>query len=488
METEGQAIAVQVDAGRETAVLGPRRKEGLCVLGALTAGSLVWHMPPLDGMTEQGTHFLATMIVAVSLLILDVFDEYIVGFMLLLSWVVLDIVPTKVALAGFAENSWFFTVGALGIAAAIGKTALLQRLAARLLGWIPIHRQKTYLFSLLSAGVLSGPLLPTGKARAAVAVPVSQAISEAAGFAPRSNGSAAISLAAFIGFSQMSFIFLTGGEHCLIGWNFLPPALKGEFGWLSWFLVALPAAFYLVVFMLVAVQLLFPLSAQEKQRLVAQAERPRTNSGPLTRNEWITLATLLLTVLGWLTTSLHGINEAWVALAALLVFLLAGVLDKKSFKNDLDWGLIMFFGVLNSMALVAEHAKVDVWFVSLSGPLLAQFAGDPLPFLLIVCVLVSAVRFLLRKTPTAALLAVTILPLSDIAGIHPGLVLVVAIMAGECFLLGYQDGPYQIAYGGAGGNAFSHSQARRVLGAKYLATFLAVAVSIPYWKFLGLIR
>jgi DASS family divalent anion:Na+ symporter len=240
--------------------------------------------------------------------------------------------------------------------------------------------------------------------------------------------------------------------------------------------------------MLLAVQFLFPLSPQEKKHLAAKAARPQTHSGPLTRNEWITLATLLLTVLGWLTTSLHGINEAWVALAALLVFLLTGVLDKKGFKNDLDWGLVMFFGVLNSMALVAEHAKVDAWFVSLSGPFLAQFAGEPLPFLLGVCLLVSAVRFLLRKTPTAALLAVTVLPLSNIAGIHPGVVIVVAIMAGECFLLGYQDGPYQIAYGGAAGKAFSHGQARKVLGAKYLATFLAVAVSIPYWRFLGLIR
>jgi len=488
METEGQAIAVQVDAARETAVLGPRRKEGLCVLGALTAGSLVWHMPPLDGMTEQGTHFLATMIVAVTLWVLDVFEEYIVGLMLLLAWVVLDIVPTEVALAGFAENSWFFTVGALGIAAAIGKTALLQRLSARLLRWIPIHCQKTYLFSLLSAGFLSGSLLPTGKARAAVAVPVSQAISDAAGFAPRSNGSAAISLAAFVGFSQMSFIFLTGGETCLIGWNFLPPAFKAEFGWLSWFLVALPAALCIVLFMLLAVQFLFPLSAHEKERLAAQAARPLTNSGPLTRKEWIILTTLLLTVAGWLTTSLHGVNEAWVALAALVVFLLAGILDKKGFKNDLDWGLIMFFGVLNSMALVAEHAKVGTWFMSLSSPLLSHFAAKPLQFLLVVCLLVAAVRFFLRKTPTTALFAVGVLPLSNIAGIHPGVVLVTVIMAAECFLLGYQDGPYQIAYGGAGGNAFSHGQSRKVLAAKYLATLLAVAVSIPYWRFLGLIR
>lgn len=488
METDSQAIAVSIEPAKEPTVLGPRRRDALCILAALTLGTLIWHMPPLAGMSATGTHFLATMIVAISLWIFEVLDDYVVGFMLLLAWVVLDIVPAKIALGGFSQNSWLFTVGALGIAATIGKTSLLQRLSARLLGWIPIHRQKTYLFSLLSAGVLSGPLLPTGKARAAVAVPVSQAISDAAGFAPRSNGSAAISLAAFIGFSQMSFIFLTGGEHCLIGWNFLPPALKAEFGWLSWFLVALPAALCIVIFMLFAVRFLLPLTNHEQERLAAYAARPLKETTRLTRNEWITLATLLLTVFGWLTTSLHGINEAWVALAALLVFLVTGVLDKKGFKNDIDWGLIMFFGVLNSMALVAEHAKVDAWFVSLTGPLLGNFAGEPLPFLLGVCFLVAGIRFLLRKTAAAALFALAVLPLSETAGIHPGVVLVVVIMAGECFLLGYQDGPYQIAYGGTGGTAFSHSQARKVLAAKYLATFLAVAVSIPYWRFLGFIR
>ena len=486
METDAQVLEVRAEPIKATLALPMR--QGVLLLAALALGSVIWNMPPLDGMSKIGTHFLATMIVAVSLWILDVFDEYIVGFMLLLAWVVLDIVPAKIALAGFSQNSWLFTVGALGIAAAIGKTSLLQRLSARLLGWVPIHRQKTYLFSLLSAGVLSGPLLPTGKARAAVAVPVSQAISDASGFAPRSNGSAAISLAAFVGFSQMSFIFLTGSAYNLIGWNFLPAAAKAEFGWLSWFCAALLPALCIVVFMLFAVRFLLPLSGQEEEHLAAETAHTLTETTPLSRNEWITLTTLLLTVLGWMTTSLHGVNEAWVALAALLLFLLTGVLDKKGFKNDIDWGLMMFFGVLNSMGLVAEHAKVDAWFVSLSAPLLAQFAGQPLFFLLGVCLLAVAVRFFLRKAPSAMLLAVTVLPLSEIAGIHPGVVLVVVMMAVECFLLGYQDGPYQIAYSGAGGNAFSHGQARKVLAAKYLATLLAVAVSIPYWKFLGLIR
>jgi anion transporter len=488
MDTDAQALEVRSEPIQATLAFPLRTREALLVLAALALGSITWNMPPLGGLSESGSRFLATLIVAISLWVFEVFDEYIVGFMLLLAWVVLDVAPAKIALAGFSENAWLFTVGALGIAAAIGKTTLLQRLSERLLSWIPIRRQKTYMFSLLSAGILSGPLLPTGKARAAVAVPIAQAISQAAGFSPRSNGSAAIALAAFVGFSQMSFIFLTGSFPNLIAWNFLPPAFKAEFGWLTWFLAALPAAVCISVFMFWSMRALLPLSPEEKQRLAANAAIPLKDNRPLTGREWMTLGTLLLTVAGWMTSSLHGVNEAWIALTALLVFLLTGVLDQKGFKTGIDWGLIMFFGVLNSIAVIAEHVKVDAWFMALSGQVLAPFAGNPLAFLLAVCLLVSAVRFLLRKGPTAALVGVAVLPLSEIAGIHPGVVLVAALMAGECLLFAYQDGPYQIAYGGTGGKAFSHGQARKVLGAKYLATILAVAVSVPYWRFLGFIH
>lgn len=486
--TEYQTAKIHNRASVAASPLSLKLRNGLMLILAIAIGCWIWNMPPAGAMESNGMHFLATMIVAVAIWFLDVFEDYIVGLMLLLSWVILGIVPSKIAVAGFSENSWFFIIGALGIAAAIGQTPLLQRLSLRLLRWVPIHCHKIYILFLLSSGVLSGLLLPTGKARAAVAVPVSQAITQAAGFEPRSNGSAAISLSAFIGFSQMSFIFLNGAQ-CLIAWNLLPPPLKAEFGWLSWFLAALPAAVCISLFMFVSVHFLLPLSQDERVRMSSKAGQPQlAKLGHITGREWITLTTLLFTVAGWFTTSLHGINEAWVALAALLVFLLTGILDKESFKNKLDWGLIMFFGVLNSMALVASHLKVDAWFTQVSGLFLESFAHDPFSFLLAVFLLVLVVRIVLHKTPAAAFFAITLVPISPTVGIHPGVLLVAVIMAGECFLLGYQDGPYQIAYAGNRGLAFSHGQARKILGAKYLATLLAIAVSVPYWKFLGFIR
>jgi divalent anion:Na+ symporter, DASS family len=489
MLTENQSLEIHIRSLPRAPLFAAQFKTGVVLLSALGAGWLIWNVPPADTMDPEGMHFLATMLVAITFWMFDIFEDYVVGLMLLLAWVILGIVPAKLALAGFSENSWFFIIGSFGIAAAISKTSLLQRLALGFLRWLPIKYHKTYIAVLLSLGAFSSPLLPSGKARAAVTVPLTQAISQTAGFHPCSNGSATIALAAFVGFTQMQFMFLTGAEQNLMSWNLLPPTAKAEFGWLSWILVTLPAAIVISAFMFFAVQFLFPLSSGEKERLDARSiEAPIRDVGPISRKEWIVICTLGMTIVGWLTKSVHGVNEAWVALAALLVLLLTGALDKQTFKKEVDWSLILFFGVLNSMAIVAEHAKTDAWLMSIGGVVLARFAGQALSFLLIICLLISAVRFVLRKTPAAALFAVTVLPLSHMSGIHSGVLIVTAIMAGECFLFAYQDGPYQIAYGSAGGKAFSHTQARRVLAARYIATLLAITVSVPYWKYLGFIH
>lgn len=464
-------------------------KNCLVVICAFFVASVIWVSPVEAPLNERGMHFFATLFAAVALWMLDLLDDYVVGLILLLAWVVLGIVPANVALAGFAENSWFFIIGSFGIASAISKTSLLRRLAFKLLRWIPIHWQKTHTAVLLIIGALSALVLPSGKARASVAMPISRAIAETAGFVPRSSGSAVIALAAFVGFTQMQFLFLTGAEQNLMIWNLLSPSQKSEFGWFAWCLTGLPSAVVILGFMFWSMRMLLPLSPEEKHALPLKAvERQLTDPGPVSPKEGLAFMTLVITVVGWLTVSYHGVKEAWVALAALLVFLCAGILDKRSFASDLDWGLILYFGVLNSLSVVTDFLKINAWFLATSGPILKQFIGRPLEFLMVLFLLIVVVRFVLHKTPTTLLFTVTLLPLSSEVGIHPGVLLVTVVMAAECFIFGYQDGPYQIAYGGTGGSPFSHGQARKILAAKYLATVLAIAVSVPYWQFLGLIR
>jgi anion transporter len=467
----------------------PSLRKPLLLLSSLVIGLLIWNIPPPPSLDTNGTHFLATLTVGVVLWMGDVFDEYIVSLILLLSWVVLGIATSKVALVGFSQSSWFFVVSALGMGAAVNKSGLLQRLSLRLLSRVPLKSYKLLTFVLFASGILITPLLPTGKARAVIALPVSEAISKSAGFADRSHGSAALSLSALIGFSHMCFMFLTGAEFCLIGWNLLPQTAKLDFGWKTWFIAALPAGMVVFLFVFTTINYLFALDPKAKAELSRKTLAPElANLGPLSKAEAIAAGVLALTLIGWLTKPLHQVDETWIALAGLLTFLTAGSLDKKTFRNNVDWGLILFFGVVNSMAAVSHHLKIDRWVMDLVSPLLSTIAFGPLGFLTGVILIVGFGRFFLRKAAAVAVFTFALAPLGAQVGIHPGVLLLSVLMASECFLLSYQDGPYQIAYSSTDGRAFSHSQARKVLAAKFMATVLAIAVSIPYWKLLGFIQ
>jgi hypothetical protein len=99
------------------------------------------------------------------------------------------------------------------------------------------------------------------------------------------------------------------------------------------------------------------------------------------------------------------------------------------------------------------------------------------------------IRFFLGKTPTVILLST--LGLSSWAqelGVHPGVLLITILMANESWFLLSQNDAYQIAFYSTDGNAFSHAQARKLMVVRCAANFLALGVSVPYWKLLGFIR
>ena len=488
--SKGEQLAEVLVARRESIYqsLAPLKKP-LEILLAFSVGWLISNVPPSSPLNTAGVYFLATLATGVTLWILSTFDEYVVALMLLLSWIVLEIVPANVALEGFSHQSWFFVVAALGMGAAVNKSGLLHRLSLQILRRVPISAFKSHTFLLFASGLIITPFLPTGKARAVIALPVTQAIAKATGFADRSDGSAALTLSAMIGFSHMSFMYLTGAEFCLLGWNLLPESAKSEFGWFWWLIAALPAGIFIFLFVFCAIHFFFPVSPNRKRGIEGGASSLKAEAlGPFSPAEKVAIGVLISTLLGWLTAPVHGIDEAWVALIGLLAFLSTGVLDKKSFKNDVDWGLVLFFGIVNSMAIICRHLKVDFWLVSIIEPILGNVSISPYTFLVAVIIIVFFARFFLRKAASALILPLLIMPYGQEIGIHPGVVLLTILAAGECFLLAYQDGPYQIAYSSTNGQAFTHRQARKILAVKFVATVLAVAISVPYWRFLGLIQ
>jgi anion transporter len=463
-----------------------KRVFGIALAFAVSLG--LSNLPPQAPLDAKGVYFLALLLGIVILWAFEVFEEHVVAILLLLSWLVFEIVPTTIALAGFGEASWFFALGVLGIGAAVTKSGLLYRLALQLLRALPSNH-KIYTFTLLTSGLIVTPLFPENKGRIGIMAPLTQTISEALGYPARSNGSAALAFSTLVGFTQLTFMFLTGATYCLVGWNVLPAPAKAEFGWGTWLMAALPAGILTVVLFFLAIQILFRVKTEQGRRLPSKTLQTQIAIlGPLTSGEWTSVFVIALAAIGWLGKPLHGIGESWVALGAFGIFLVTGLLDKKGLKNNIDWGYLLFLGVVSALDDIILRLKVDSWLTGYIAPVVSAVSFSPVLFLFVVAGMVYGLRFLLKKPATVVLLLVTLTHMAQEIGIHPGVLLITILIAIEAWFLPYQTDSYQIAYYSTEEKAFSHAQGRKLMIVKFFVSFLTIAASVPYWRMLGFIR
>jgi len=461
--------------------------KSLALLIAAGLVSLLCQISPAAPLDQHSIVFLATLAGGVTLWIFNVFDEYIVALLLLVCWLFFQLTPAKIALSGFSDQSWFFVLGALGIGAAVSKCGILNRLASHVLSRANNnYRIMGYLIAAI--GVALTPVLPRVMARIMVVAPVAKALSHRVGFTDRSSRSASLALSAYAGCTVLTFMFMTAGTYCLVGWSLMPPAARSEFGWGTWTLAALPAGVFTLLFMMAAINFLFSnkdFDDIEPRSLVAEATL--ASAGALRKDEWLCIVILSGALLGWLTKPLHGISEPAVALSALLLFLLTDVLDKNSFKNNVEWGFLLFFGVAYSIASMASHLKVDLWLIDLIHPFLAVVSFHPAVFLVFVLFLVYLLRLFLLPTPTVMLVMITLTPWAQRMGIHPGVLLLTILMGVEVWFMSYQHVAYALAYNYANGAAFSHAQGRKLMFLKFLASIIGLLISVPYWRYLGFV-
>jgi len=366
-------------------------------------------------------------------------------------------------------------------------SGLLYRVALQVLRVLPPKHQ-LFSLSFIVAGYFMTPAFPENKARIGIMAPLTQTISEALGYGPRSNGSASLAFSTLIGFTQMTFSFLTGAAFCLIGWSVMPSDARASFGWFTWFEAALPAAILTMALFYLGIQYMFPCGAEKNPRVSSKTLLTQMELlGPLTTGEWISIAVVALAVFGWIAKPLHGIREAWVALVALAIFLVTGLLDKKSLRNNIDWGYLLFLGVVSAMDDIMKPLGVDRWLGGFIAPVLSAVSFSPLIFLLVVALIVYALRFLLKKAPLVVLCMVILTPMAQHVGIHPGVLLLTILISIESWFLLYQTDSYQIAYYSTDEKAFSHAQGIKLMVFKFFVSLLAIAISVPYWRMLGFI-
>lgn len=250
------------------------------------------------------------------------------------------------------------------------KTGLGDRIATYFVKWLG----KSTLglsYGLTLSEALIAPAMPSATARAGgVFLPIIKSLSVSTGSMP--GGPSRKKLGSYLVQSQLqasnnsSAIFLTAAAQ-----NLLCLKLAEELGvvipnpWLSWFYAASLPAFVSLISTPLILYKLCPPETKDTPDAPALAAEKLELLGPVTKNEWVMIFTMLLAVTLWIFGDALGVSSVVAAMTGLSILLLCGVLDWEDCLNEKSaWDTLAWFAVLVGMAEQLTDLGVVSWMSS----------------------------------------------------------------------------------------------------------------------------
>lgn len=289
------------------------------------------------------------------------------AFIALTTSIITKTLTFAAAFSAFTNEVIWLIVISFFFARGFVKTGLGDRIATYFVKWLG----KSTLglsYGLTFSEALIAPAMPSTTARAGgVFLPIINSLSLSAGSKP--NHPSAKKLGSYLVQSQFqsagnsSALFLTAAAQ-----NLLCLKLAEELGvvianpWVSWFKAAsLPAIVSLIVTPYVLYKL-FPPEIKDTPDAPAMAAKKLEKMGPVSKNEWVMIATMLFAVTLWVLGDSIGIPSVVAAMLGLSILLLLGVLSWDDCLSEKSaWDTLAWFAVLVGMASQLTNLGIVKW-------------------------------------------------------------------------------------------------------------------------------
>ncbi|CAN6821952.1 unnamed protein product [Brassica oleracea var. botrytis] len=320
-----------------------------------------------EGVTPQGWQLLSIFLSTIAGLVLSPLPVGAWAFIGLTASIVTRTLSFSAAFSAFTSEVIWLIVISFFFARGFVKTGLGDRIATYFVKWLG----KSTLglsYGLTLSEALIAPAMPSTTARAGgIFLPIIKSLSLSAGSKPGDPSSR--KLGSYLIQSQFqcagnsSALFLTAAAQ-----NLLCLKLAEELGvvianpWVSWFKAAsLPAIISLLCTPLILYKL-YPPETKDTPDAPGIAALKLKQMGPVTKNEWIMVGTMLLAVTLWICGETLGIPSVVAAMIGLSILLLLGVLNWDDCLSEKSaWDTLAWFAVLVGMAGQLTNLGVVSW-------------------------------------------------------------------------------------------------------------------------------
>jgi len=365
--------------------------------------------------------------------------EYLTAMIFFTLAMMSGVAPAATIFAGFASSAFWLVLSGFVLGIAIRKTGLADRVAraltAKLSGSYPQLVAGVVLLTYALAFVM-----PSNMGRIAVLMPIVLAVADRAGLPEGSRGRIGLALAVGFGTFMLSVSILPANVPNLV----LAGSVETEYGihltYVPYLLLHAPVLGVLKGIALVGCICVLFRDRVHRAVLTDLA-------GPLTGAEQRLALLLGVTLLLWLTDSLHGISPAWVGLAAACLCLLprVGFVTHDEFGSQVNFRTCIYIaGILGMAAMVTRSGLGE----QVGRALVAVAPLDPAAPLQSFATLVgisTLLNFVVTSNGVPALFTPLARTLAAASGLQLTTVLMVQVIGYSTTVLPYQAAPIVVA-------------------------------------------
>lgn len=408
-----------------------------------------------SGLGYPGFTVIMIFLVTVYLWATEILPLAVSSFLAILLLAISGSVTVVDSLYGFGSPVVFLIIVGFFLAVGLRKSGLDKRIAYSLLR--RSHSESMVLISIIIiTGFLS--MLISNTATTLLMVPIALHIMHQV----KLNNEAIL-----LGVAYAANI---GGVGLLIG---TPPNIIGAeaLGWnfYDWMVASLPFALIMFVLLYVSFMVYFkPKHERIKKHLIQDL-------GPMKKEEKITAAIIIITLVLWVTSPLHNIPTVAIGLVGgLLMFLF--VYDWRYFEKKTHWGTIILIAGAVSLGWALQQTGAVEWIAN--GYLgMTGFTSTVLIAFSFVILCMFITQFI-QNTATAAMFVPVLVGISQTVGV-PAEILVLPVVwaVSMTFLMPPGTAPNAIVHG------IGRIKTKEMLRAGILPTVFALIVLFIYIMF-----
>uniref|UniRef100_A0A7N0RHS2 Uncharacterized protein n=1 Tax=Kalanchoe fedtschenkoi TaxID=63787 RepID=A0A7N0RHS2_KALFE len=337
------------------------------LLASIATGVILWFVPVPAGVTKNAWQLLAIFLATIVGIITQPLPLGAVALMGLGASVLTKTLSFAAAFSAFGDPIPWLIALAFFFARGFIKTGLGNRIAyqfVKLFGSSSLGLG----YSLVFSEALLAPAIPSVSARAGgIFLPLVKSLCVACGSnagdgTERKLGSW-LMLTCFQTSVISSSMFLTAMAANPLSANLTLNTINKTIGWTDWAIAASVPGLVSLILVPLILYIIYPPSVKSSPDAPKLAQEKLEKMGPMSNNEIIMAATLLLTVGLWVFGGMLNVDAVTAAILGLSVLLITGVVTwKECLAESVAWDTLTWFAALIAMAGYLNKYGLISWF------------------------------------------------------------------------------------------------------------------------------